>query len=444
MRSLKPIFWSLAAVMVLLASGCGLDWRESYEYNDKNPFDLYVLHQLMDARDGEMTTLQDSLFSLSEQETGTYMFIGNYAYYNERDITYLLDFVERGNTAFIAAEDLPEELAETLYGSDCYYTYDYYDSFGSNTYSPSQSITFYADTVSLTLENSDEPYELVNIYDFKPSVRYFNSIPEHHLCDPEIDNRSIGTVDTTLIAYVRLSWGEGYFYFNTQPKFFTNYYLVDSLDKRYAEDALATVLSDGPIYWDEASRVPPAVARQRRQAQNNSQRESQGRNLLSGNESLSYIQDQPPLALAWYLLIFSVLLYILFRGKRRQRIIPIINPRENSSKRFIDTLSRLIFQKGNHGALARQELRLLKFYLQDRYGIRWKPSEPLPTDFTELTGASPEMIQRANIEIKIVHDKSYLDETALIKFHQAIEPLYQLQASKKPNNGRKAAPNKKK
>ncbi|OAV43552.1 DUF4350 domain-containing protein [Lewinella sp. 4G2] len=427
MRSARTFFQWAALCVVLFASGCGLDWRESYDYTDDDPFDLYVLHQLLQARDGGLTMLQDSLPALSadEEEVANYVFVGSYAYYNENEITHLLDFVERGNNAFIAADELPEELAEMLYGSDCYFNYDEYDY--STTYDDDYSIRpGYHDTVQLTLETAGEPYQLVHVYDWKPTRDRVNFVPDYHLCDPEIDNVSLGTVDTNFIGYVRLNWGKGNFYFNTQPKFFTNFYLVDSTSYHYAEDALAIALNDGPIYWDEASRIPPAVARQKREARNRPARQLTGRNLLSGNESLSYIQDNPALALAWYLLLASVLLYVFFRGKRRQRIIPIINQRENSSKRFIDTLSRLIYQKGNHGALARQELRSLRFHLQDKFGIRWQPSEPLPKNFAELTGASATLIEGANIEIKIVHDKRSIDETALVRFYRAIEPIYHL------------------
>ena len=432
MRNRWNILYTCLAVITLAASGCGLDWNKTYEYDDQDPFDLYVLYELLEARDAGLTLITDSLPPLSNDAIvdANYVFVGEYAYYNQRDITHLLSFVERGNNAFIAADRLPEELAEQLYGSDCYYEeYDIYN--GQPSYYYQDDGPAYTDSVVLTLSDYDASYQLSNIYKFKPYSSYWSHIPEYHLCDPELDNSSVGyiaTGDTSHIAYVRLAWGDGAFYFNTLPQFFTNYYLVDTIHQDYAEGALAMSLTDGPVFWDEASRVPPAVARQRRQQQqqNRVPREFQGRNLLSGNEALSYIQNQPSLALAWYLIIVAVFLYVFFRGKRRQRIIPIINRRENSSQRFIDTLSRLVFQKGNHAALARQELRSLKFHLLDKYGIRWQSSDPLPENFAELTGASSEVIVRANIEISIINSSQAIDESALVKFHRAIEPLYQL------------------
>ncbi|MEM9527915.1 MAG: hypothetical protein AAGA31_14975, partial [Bacteroidota bacterium] len=286
-----------------------------------------------------------------------------------------------------------------------------------------------ADTVHLGIQSDTGTFELVNIRYFEPVNRMTYYIPETYLCDPEFDNEAIGTLDEVYTNFVRLNYGEGNFYFNSHPIYFTNYYLVDTIQDggAYAKEALA-VLGEGPVFWDEGSRVPPSVARQR--TQRNSQRQgrgySGGRNLLTGNEALSYIQEQGPLALAWYTLIFTALLFVIFRGKRRQRIIPVINRRENSSKRFIDTLSRLVFQKGNHAVLATQELASLRFFLQDRFGIKWKEGEAPPENLAELVGAPEEIVRQALIEIRIVQKKSELEESELLRFYRAIEPLYRL------------------
>ena len=416
-----------AAICLLLASGCGLDWQERYEYQDDDPFDLYVLHELLKARPAGLETLLDSLPVLSSDtsENANYVFIGNYAYYNEREITNLLDFVERGNTAFIAADYLPQELAEHLYGYDCLYNDFEYDAYGNPQYASGSILS--ADSVYLSINEYEEEYLLVSIYQWKPMETSHAYVPDYYLCDPAIDNEAIGYLDSTHVNFVRLNWGEGNFYFNSSPRYFTNYYLVDTVMGyyAYAEDALA-VLTDEKIYWDEASRISPTVARQRRAASNPRPRNVQGRNLLSGNEALSYIQNQPALALAWYLLVVATILYIVFRGKRRQRIIPIIRRRENSSRRFIDTLSRLVYQKGNHAALAQQELRSLKFHLLNRFGIRWNPESPLPDNLAELTGAAAGVVERANIEIGLVRAKSDVDESDLVRFYRGIEPLYRL------------------
>ena len=419
-RTTHYLFYACIVLFVSGCSGCWTNWQESYRYNKQQPFDLYALYELLEARPEGLVFVEDSLTQLTEAEvtTANYLFIGSYAYYNERSVTQLLDFVERGNTAFIAANDLPEDLAHHLFGDDCYYSYyDNNERIGSLN----------LDTVVMQFSGEDRDYMLFNIYDFEPwqrSTRYLNG---GMLCDTLLDNEVLGTLDHYNINFTRLGWGEGQFYFHNNPVFFTNYYLVDSLQHEYAEAALA-ILGEGPVYWDEASRVPPSVARQRnRQASNNQGRNyNGGRNLLTGNEALSYIQEQPPLALAWYTLLLATLLYVVFRGKRRQRIIPVVHQRENSSKRFIDTISRLVYQKGHHIAIARQELASLRFFLQDRFSVRWKEGEPPPENLAELIGVDDKMALRALAEIRFVQSKKYLTDGELVRFYRAIEPLYKL------------------
>lgn len=426
MSSQRGTLWLFYVCVVVFTSGCSgcwTNWRESYRYDEKQPFDIYALYELLEARPEGLNILEDSLTVLTTaltNKSSNYVFVGNYAHYTNKSVTALLDFVERGNTAFIAAYELPEDLATHLFGNDCYYSfYDNDERMGS----------LYLDTVGLQLVLDDEYFELYNIYNYEPQKRSTRYINAGLLCDEALDNEIIGTMEEYNANFMRLNWGKGNFYFHANPIFFTNYYLVDSLHYEYAEACLASTLKEGPVYWDETSRVPPTVARQRNQQRARNQSGggyNGGRNLLSGNEALSYIQEQGPLALAWYTLIIAALLYVIFKGKRRQRIIPIINRRENASKRFIDTISRLVYQKGHHLALARQELASLRYHLQDRFGVRWKDNDPPPENLAELIGADEKIAKRALIEIRIVQGRNHLTDGELMRFYRSIEPLYRL------------------
>lgn len=401
------------ALGLLSFYGCPDSWYDSYDHDGKEPFDTYALYELLSARPEGLFLVEDSLTVLREDtlRRSNYFFIGRYAYYGEQSVTELLDYVERGNTAFIASFELPEDLASHLFGDECYY----------NIYYAEERFPYLnLDTVTLQLNDGQDNYELVNVYDHRPAFRPMFYMNDALFCDELVDNEPIGLMDTLRVNYARLPWGEGDFYFLTSPIFLTNYFLADREKYQYAEATL-NALGEGPVYWDEFSRVPPTVARQR--APRNYRG---GRNLLRGNETLSYIQEQPPLALAWYGLLVGGLLFVLFRGKRRQRIIPIIRPRENSSKRFMDTISRLLFQKGHHAALAKQELSSLRHHLHDRFGVRWREGDPPPENLGELIGAPPEMIEKAVREIRIVQKSKSLEEYALVRFYRAIEPLYTL------------------
>ena len=418
-RLAQFVCYAGALCLVSGCAGCFVSWQETYNHTGKNPFDLFALRQLLEARPEGFTLLPDSLGVLTDTAAGpaNYLFVGSYAYYNERSVTQLLDFVERGNVAFLAAEDLPEDLAAPLFSDDCYY--DFYDN-------SERFLTVRLDTVYASLNSYDSSFLLTHVYEHEATFRRTVYANGGLLCDSLLGNSVEGVFDYDYDGYVnflRLPWGDGAFYLHTNPIFFTNYYLVDSLQFAYAEAALG-VLGPGPVYWDEASRVPDPVARRRRQAGGGNRNYNGGRNLLTGNETLRYIQQEPPLALAWYVLLFAALLYVVFRGKRRQRVIPVVAPRVNQSRRFIDTLSRLVRQKGRHAALAQQEIDSLRYHLQRRYGVRWTHDGPPPVELVERTGLAPATVARAIAEIRFVLPRQKLTEGELVRFYRAVAPLY--------------------
>jgi hypothetical protein len=122
----------------------------------------------------------------------------------------------------------------------------------------------------------------------------------------------------------------------------------------------------------------------------------------------------------------GALLFVIFRGRRRQRVIPIIPPRENSSRRFIDTISRLVAQKGNHRALAQRELSALRFHLNTRLGLAWAEGQPPPDDLATRVNLPAEEVERALSQIRLITSAKSIKEGDLLRFYRAIEPLYRV------------------
>ncbi|WP_116127659.1 DUF4350 domain-containing protein [Lewinella sp. IMCC34183] len=422
MRWPAVIARTAALLPLLLLFGCpSVDWYETYDHTGRQPFDLYALHELLAARPEGLRLLRDSadLSLLDTVAGGTYVFVGHHPYYGEAAVTSLLDFVERGNTAFLAAEDIPEDLAYHLLGDACYYGAFEEDDLNGT---PARYPVVALDSLVAYRYPTGDSFHLVNIRYWEPNPVPLRTVSERLLCDPALDIQVLGSLDTFGINFLRLGWGDGNFYFHANPVFFTNWFLMDSTAYRYPQSVLAA-LNPGPVYWDEYHRRyrndptaadSPAARREY----------TGGRNLLSGNQTLRYIQQRRELALAWYLLLAGVLLYVISRGRRRQRIIPVLPGRENSSRRLIDTISRLVHQKGNHAALAQRELASLRFHLNHRRGIRWREGEAPPADLCDRLGLPEDTVARALAQIRVVARGKPLEEGDLLRFYRAIEPLY--------------------
>lgn len=419
-RHLRPrLLFVLGAFLLLTTSGCWNEWRDTYRWNDDEPFDLYALYELLEARPEGLEMITDSI---SATATGNYLYVGNDLFLSDDQATNLLNFVEEGNVAFIAANRLPEPLAVELFSADCFYLIEDRDRYDWQ----------YVEGVTAIL---GEPYrKQFDIHNVSFGRRGSNSmvvLNANLFCDEGIENEVIGTLndgtDTTELGvnFVRLPWGEGRFYLLTTPRLLTNYYLDDPAMGGYAEQALG-FLGPGPVLWDEVHRKPPFDDPQ---ANPSPYDPDGGRRLLSGNEALRYIQENRALSLAWYLLVAAGLAFVVFRGKRRQRIVPEIARRANTSQRFVDAMSRLLLQKGNHLGLAQREMNNLRFFLRERYQVRWREGEAPPEDLSELTGLDGDAVARALYEIRFVQQRisegaSRLSEGELVRFYRAVNALY--------------------
>ncbi|MGN6646542.1 MAG: hypothetical protein ACTHJT_08425 [Cytophaga sp.] len=159
--------------------------------------------------------------------------------------------------------------------------------------------------------------------------------------------------------YVRIPYGKGYLYVFTTPILLTNYFVKEKQGLSHAEEILS-VLSNGKLFWDEV----PAINRQESES-------SRPR-----TPYLKYVLAVEPLRWAWYLLLATVLIYILFESKRKQRIIPVIEPVNNTSIEYVQTTGRLYAQIGNHRKLIQLNMRLFISTIQQKYGVKINLDNP--------------------------------------------------------------------
>jgi hypothetical protein len=90
---------------------------------------------------------------------------------------------------------------------------------------------------------------------------------------------------------------------------------------------------------------------------------------LPEEHPLSYLLSHPALAWSWYTVIGLAALYLAFRAKRRQRIIPVLPKNENSSYEFIETIAHLHFKEKNYQNFSIQGMKLFLAQVRERYGL---------------------------------------------------------------------------
>jgi hypothetical protein len=148
-------------------------------------------------------------------------------------------------------------------------------------------------------------------------------------------------------------YGKGYFYFHTNPIAFTNLFLLEENKVEYTSKVLS-YFKPGDIIWDQYSF---------------SFKPEDPNNDNQGEGPLKYILSQTSLRWAWYTILAGMGVFLLFRTKRMQQSIPVMEPNENKSLEFVQTIGRMYFLRRQHHHLVIQKMKLFNHFIQERYQI---------------------------------------------------------------------------
>jgi hypothetical protein len=392
-------------------------WLETYKEDSRDPFGTQVIFELLKSYFPGQTTkvIEDKLSEeLPEKSSrpSNYVFIGEGLYLDSLDTETLLNYVSEGNTAFISSRTIPYDLMYYLYDEECisYYWDDYYSAIDT-----SQNLNFSHPDL-----RSANGFDYTFIFRNKTRPYRWQYIDSSYFCNEEYGFVELGRMNDTLINFARIKHGGGAFYLHTTPVVFSNIQLLEKTALDYA-DRVFSHLEEGAIYWDKSSKVSEATARQ---LNNNPIPPSERR--LSNETPLQYILSQPPLAGAWYTLLGAALLYLLFRAKRRQRIIPVMDQNANTSLEFVRTIGRLYFLQNNHRQLSLQKMKLFKAFVREKYQItlRNEQDEALIERLVNKSEVPEDIIKNILSMYRNIDSSSFVSENTLIDFHKRIDRFY--------------------
>ncbi len=368
-----------------------INWRPSYTAQSKTPFGGYVLFNELQQLfpKSEITKVDESLFYVMEDRDTTvvssYVLINDHINLDEQELHRLLDFAAQGNSVFLAASDIDYKLRDTL---NLRIDYDY---------------TIVEDTITVEFTNTQ-----LNAKKYQ----YSRGVSKSHLI-------SVDTINTTILGYleygrlndfntaveeivrrpnfIKTAFGKGDFFINTTPQAFSNYYLLKGNDD-YLSGAFA-YLGDYPIYYDNYKKS--------------------GRVVITS--PMRFVLNQTALKWAYYSTIVGLLLFVVFRAKREQRIIPVVTPLENSSVEFARTVGSLYHQNKDYTNLISKKIRFFLAHLRHRYYVN---TETLTEKtFTTLASKSGKTVEECKKLIEyIIHlkNKAVHSEADLIELNKKI------------------------
>ena len=323
-------------------------WSATLDSKSNQPYGLAVIKKLIESSySGTRTTNEKEpihkLLAGKKFKNTDYVLIGQGIYLDERDVEALKDFLADGNNVFIATLEPPKNLVEAVYANTCddaEFSYDYtVDSVArANFYHPGL--------------HRDHDYEFRFRMGADDYPYFWHSLNPSVLCDSTVGFSSLGYQRTDHVNFLRITYGagDGDLYLHTVPLMFTNYFMAKPDNMEYASNVFAH-LSGENLIWDEVSKVPFS-------------------DLDNPYDSpLYYVMQQPALKYAWWMLLAGAILYIIFASKRTQRIIPVLEPKTNTSLEFLNVISSLHFQNPDHLDIARKKMKYFLYFIRARYGI---------------------------------------------------------------------------
>lgn len=355
------------------------DWTKTLYPTEKAPFGTYILrnriHDLFPS--ANIQHYREPVYNtLAEHGTqrGIYLIICNDANINEYDYAQLTKFIKSGNQVFIAAKSFSRYLEKELK-----FRVD-------SEWNSASNINF----VNRNLDSSD----------------VFGA-------DKKIGNSYFGVIDTaktTVLAqnadkksnFIKLNIGAGALYLNTSPFMFSNYGILSYRGDKYVSQALSYLKPDSYIIWDEYY--------------------TRGR---EGEESLMRVFLQhAPLRNALYIAIFSLIIFVIYEMKRRQRIIPVIEPLRNSTVEFVTVVGQVYYEQRNNANIAQKKMSYFLEHIRSRYGIK---TNHLDKEFAEIltrkSGAEPQLVFELISQFNALAGQQVSD-TQLILLNHNIQQFY--------------------
>ncbi|MEW7291421.1 DUF4350 domain-containing protein [Aquimarina sp. 2304DJ70-9] len=377
----------LAIIVIELSRPTPINWKSSYTSSDKIPFGGYILFEELKNLENDKEILPisknpfDFLSSQEYQSNSAYLFINSNINFDKRSYEKLIEYVRQGNSVFLSGENFGQILKDSL---NIETEVDY--QLTEKEITP----TFF----SSFIKEDSLPKFKKNIY--KTVFKSFDTTKTTtlgHYKNEETAER------LNEVNFIKVEEGKGTLYLNTLPQAFSNYYMLNG-NQKYAATCLSFIDNHQILYWDDYLK--------------------DGRKII--NSPMRFVLNQTSLRWAWYLLIIGLLIFIIFTGKREQRIIPIVKPLENTSIEFTKTIGNLYFQYKDYSDIISKKITYFLEKIRSTYYIN---TNTLDTDFMNRlavkTNHSLEETKDLIDYINTLRGKAIHSEEDLIALNKKIE-----------------------
>lgn len=112
---------------------------------------------------------------------------------------------------------------------------------------------------------------------------------------------------------------------------------------------------------------------------------------------LRYLLANPPLRWALYIILLTTLCFFIFTARRRQRVIPVINPPANQSMQMVQHIGSLYYHRHDNADLMQKKYQFFTEQLRRQVMVDIDDDDHLDSEvvtLSQLTGAKPDEMRK--------------------------------------------------
>jgi hypothetical protein len=359
-----------------------VNWTNTLYYNDKIPFGTFVLYnQLNDIfPDAEITRTNQSAYSVFSDTTmmpGNYLIIANNLELNKEDYIAMVKYISAGNSVFISAFDWGGTVTDTL-------KLNLSNEFGKMA-------------IGVNFENSKLRRAENYVFNKHITDQYFKKFDTTRAT--VIGQNSLGHAN-----FISYTFGKGKLFLFANPQVFTNYSLLKSLSADYAEKALSYLPEEVEnVYWDQY----------------------QNHDIPTDESPMRVFFQHAALQWAYYLALASMLLFVVYEIKRRQRIIPIVEPLKNSTLEFVTVVGKVYYEQRDNANIAAKKILYFSEHLRTAFNLKSGGyNHEFITQLASKTGIDLVFAGELVRHINYLLPQKHITDHELIVLNQLIEKFY--------------------
>lgn len=203
--------------------------------------------------------------------------------------------------------------------------------------------------------------------------------------------------------FIRYALGKGHISLHAAPLALSNYFLLQPGNRKYLDGVWQTLPAGiRHVYWNDYFKR------------------------TNQNSDIDMLWQYPATRWAVIIAIITLLLYVFFESKRKQRIIPIVDAAENTSVSFVETVGRLYYNKRDHANLADKMVQHFLEWVRMHYYLNTNElNDIFIQQLKNKSGQPEEVVTRLT---GIIHDirlqTAVVNEPYLYELYNTIQLFY--------------------